>query len=68
MKVTCNTYLQCFQYKILNILSLDKQLHTFQLIDSPFCSFCKTENETKQHVSHSCTLPCPLWLQLQLCL
>ena len=38
--VTYNTYLQSFQYKILNsVLFLNKKLHTFGIKPSPLCSF-----------------------------
>lgn len=67
MKVTCNTYLQCFEYEILNnVFYLNKKLYTFKTTDSPICSFCKTGNETTLLVFHSCTLNSQLWSQLQL--
>ena len=66
-KITCNTYLRCFQYKILNnTLYLNKNLYIFKLFDSPPCSFCKTESETSLNVFHFCTLTRRLCSQLQL--
>ena len=39
--ITCNTYMQSFQYKILNnVLFHNKTLHTFGIKPSALCCFC----------------------------
>ena len=56
-KVPCNTYLRCFEYKILNnILYLNNKLNTSKLTNCLFRYFCKQENETTLHIFHSCNL------------
>ena len=66
-KVIYNTYLRCFQYKILiNILYLNDKLYTPKLTNSSLCSFCKHENETTPHIFYPCNSTRKLWLQLKL--
>ena len=46
-KVTLDSTLQNFQYKILNnVLYLNKMLHKFKKIESPLCSHCNMESKT----------------------
>ena len=41
-KITYNTYLRCFQYKVLNnVLYFNNKLYTSKETISPLCSFCK---------------------------
>ena len=58
-KVTCNTYLRRFQYKVLdNTLLWNNKLYTSKLTNSPVCSFCNEtiENETTLHIFYSSKL------------
>ena len=49
-KVTIDSNLNVFQYKILNnILSLNDKLHKINIVNNPRCTFCNTENETIVH-------------------
>ena len=41
-----NTYMRPFQYKILNILFLNKNIFIFGIKSSPLCFFCNLFNET----------------------
>ena len=45
-RVTIDTNLRIFQYKILNnVLYLNEKLFKFKIVSSPLCSFCNSENE-----------------------
>ena len=45
--VSSNTYMSCFQYKVLNnTLFLNKKLFLFKKSNSPLYSFCDEEDET----------------------
>ena len=51
-KVSNDTNLRMFQYKILNnILYLNKQLFIFNKTDTKLCSYCKLQDETINHVN-----------------
>ena len=55
-RVTINTNLRIFQYKLLhNVLYLNEMLYKFGKNVSPLCSFCKEEPESQIHLFHSCT-------------
>ena len=57
-----NSYLRCFNYKIINnVLYLNKKFFQFGKTQSPLCSFCHTEAETKLHVFHKCSVTKILW-------
>ena len=44
---TYKTYMQSFQYKLLNnVLFLNKRLHIFGIKWSPLCSFCNLRDKT----------------------
>ena len=65
-KITLDTTLRVFQYKILNnILYLNKMLFRFEKVSSPLCSFCKAEEETATHLFYYCHLTQSLWNQLR---
>ena len=50
-KVTIESSLRIFQYKILNnILFLNNRLFKFGQVQFPLCSLCKRENETTKHL------------------
>ena len=65
-KVTANSHLRCFNYKIINVLYLNKKLSRFGKTQSPLCSFCDTEAETAHHVFHKCSINKILWNQILL--
>ena len=45
-RVTLDTNLRAFQFKLLNrIVFTNNKLYNFKIVDSPLCSFCKTEEE-----------------------
>ena len=53
--VTYNTYMQSFQYKILNdVLFIDKKLHTFEIKPSSLCFFCNLYDEAPFHIFYEC--------------
>ena len=54
-----------FQFKVLNnILILNYKLYKMKLINSPLCTFCKSENETTEHLFWNCTLTKVFWNEL----
>ena len=68
-KVTIDTKLRIFQYKILNnILYLNKHLFIFRKKENKFCSYCLTEEETTRHIFAICQKTNCLWNELRLCL
>ena len=68
-KVTIETKLRMFQYKILNsTLYLNKHLFLFKKKDNKFCSYCFTEEETVSHIFATCKKTNGLWNELNLSL
>ena len=66
-KVTTNTYLRSFQYKILsNILYPNEKLFVFGLSTTSSCSFCNCFGENITHLFCDCTITQCLWKNLQL--
>ena len=66
-KATANSYLRCFNYKIINnVLYLNKKLFQFGKTQSPLCSFCHTEAETTLLIFHKCSATKILWNQFLL--
>ena len=60
-----NTYMQSYQYKLVNnILFLDKKFYIFRITSSPLCSFYKLCNETPLHIFYECPRIKCLSLQL----
>ena len=54
-RVTNETSLLVFQYKILNnILYLNNRLHKFGFVESPLCSLCNREPESILHLFCNC--------------
>ena len=50
-RVTIDTSLRIFQYKILNnALHLNEKLLKFKIASSTRCSFCNSENKTTTHL------------------
>ena len=65
-RVTINTNLPIFQYKILNnLLHLNQKLFKFKILSSPLCSFCNSENETPIHLFYCYNQTKSLWSKLQ---
>ena len=65
-RVTIDTNLRIFRYKILNnVLYLNEKLFKSKIVSSPLCSFCNSENETPIHLFHSCNQTESLWCKLQ---
>ena len=62
---TYNTYMQSFQYKLLNnVLFLNKKLHIFGIKSSPLCSFCNLCDKTPLHIFYECDSVKCLWSDL----
>ena len=58
-KVSINTNLRMFQYKMLNnILHRNKQLFILNKKDTKLCSYCRLQDETTNHIFVECKL-CP---------
>ena len=65
-KISIDTNLRMFQYKILNnILFLNKLLFKFKKVPSPLCSFCNSADETPLHIFYTCNITKRLWNELQ---
>ena len=65
-RVTNETSLRLFQYKILNnILYLNNRLHKFGFVESPFCSLCNREPERILHLFCNCQETQKLWKSVQ---
>ena len=55
--VTLDTNLRVFQYKLLNsIIFTNDKLFKFKLVDSPSCTFCKTNEESLEHLLFFCKI------------
>ena len=65
-RVTVDTNLRIFQYKILNnVLYLNENVFRFKKISYPLCSFYQSENETPIHLFHGCIKTNLLWYKLK---
>ena len=65
-KVSIDTNLRMFQYKILNnILFPNKLLFKFKKFPSPPCSFCNSVDETLLHIFYTCNIKKWSWNELQ---
>ena len=66
-KVTIESYMRVFQYKILhNILFLNNRLFKINYADSPLCSLCKEVNETVVHLFCECRITVQIWTEVKL--
>ena len=66
-KITTNTYLRSFQYKILdNTLYMNEKLFVFGLSAASSCSFCNFFVENITHRFCDCTITQCLWKKLHL--
>ena len=61
-KVSFESYIKAFQYKILNsILFTNAKLFKIGYISDDKCSFCKSEPETLHHLFFYCSFVRPFW-------
>ena len=62
----CETYVQCFQFKILNdILFTNSRLAKIGLIQSDLCTFCNTGAETIDHLFFYCVYSRAFWEEFE---
>ena len=67
-KVSNDTNLCMFQYKILNnILYLNKQFFIFNKKDTKLCSYCRLQDETTNQIFVKCKYAIKLWSNLRHC-
>ena len=66
-KISIDTNLRMFQYKILNniLLYLNKQLFIFNKKDTKLCSYCRLQHETTNYIFVECTFTIKLWRDLR---
>ena len=65
LKITIESQLRVFQYKILNnVLYLNNRLFKMGYAESPLCSLCKRENETVSYIFAERTRLCHIYLHL----
>ena len=65
-KVSIDTNLRLFQYKILNnILYLNKQIFIFNKKETKLCSYCRLQDETINHIFVECKFAIKLWSDLR---
>ena len=65
-RVTVDTNLRIFHYKILNnVLYLNEKVFRFKKISCPLCSFCQSENEALIHLFHGCIKTNLPWYKLK---
>ena len=65
-KVTVDTKIRMFQYKILNnILYLNRRLYLMKKVGSPLCSMCGMEVETLAHIIIHCKYSKKLWKDIK---
>ena len=62
----CETYVQCFQFKILNdILFTNSRLAKIGLIQSDLCTFCNIGVETIDHLFFYCVYSRVFWEEFE---
>ena len=62
----CETFVQCFQFKILNdILFTNCRLAKIGLIQSDLCTFCNTSAETIDHLFFYCVYSRAFWEEFE---
>ena len=66
-RVTLDANLRMFQYKLLNnALYMNNMIFSFMKVNSPLCSYCNEEEETRPYLFHSCLKTKQLWNKLRL--
>jgi len=64
-KVTLDTKLRAFQYRFLNhILYANDELFAFKIADSLYCTFCKNEVESPEHLFFFCKVVDMFWKEV----
>ena len=64
-KVTLDTNLRAFQYRFLNrIVYTNYKLFAFKIVDSPYCTFCKNEAESPEHLFFFCKVADMFWKEV----
>ena len=64
-KVTLDTRLRAFQYKLLNrIIFTNVKLFAFKMVDSPMCNFCDVEEESLEHLLFTCKVTDLFWKEV----
>ena len=64
--VALETFVQCFQFKILNnILVLNTRSVKIGRIQSDLCAFCQTSRETLEHFFYLCSFSTDLWTKFE---
>ena len=54
--VVLETFVQCFQFNLLNdISSLNSRLAKIEIIHTDLCTFCQVSSETVEHFFFQCT-------------
>ena len=66
-RITCEPYLQTFQYKVLNrTLNCRYNLYKWKISQSPFCRHCNgTHVDTIEHHLFWCHKSCEFWHELE---
>ena len=65
-KVSHDSNLRMFQYKILNnVLYINKQLFIFNKKDTKLCLYCRLQDETINHIFVECKFAIKLWSDLR---
>ena len=60
--VTLDTKTRIFQYKLLNrIIYTNTTLYKMKLVGSPLCTFCKTQEESLEHLFCRCNFAIAFW-------
>ena len=65
LNVTLDTNLRAFQYKLRNriVFTNDKRFKS-KLVDSPSCTFCKTSEESLEHLLFFCSITEFFWKEV----
>ena len=64
--VALETFVQCFQFKILNnILVLNTRLVNIGRIQSDLCAFCQTSRATLEHFFYLCSFSTDFWTKFE---
>ena len=64
--ITLDSYSRMFHFKCVhNILYLNERLFKMKIVQTPLCSYCRTENETVTHLFSECVYIKQIWSELQ---
>ena len=62
-QATASTFTRISQYKIINVLYLNKRLFAFKKVTTPLFSFCKSKDEKPVYLFFDCLVTQNLWKQ-----